>query len=195
MAALMFVFVLTLSTPLFFGPFTLKLAEAGGDRRVIRNACHTSEVPEICKQCLYSDPGSAKADAAGIADILIHCLMSHSSYLARNMSKLASNPELKEYTKSAYQHCFLHCSDAKKALNSASLELKNRRYDNAELSLRQAALNQGTCRYDFRNLTQIYVPPNVSYDLRVFDILTLTAFRVIENLWLFWSCFHLSICS
>lgn len=148
----------------------------------------TSSMHAVCK--IWRAFG--KADAVGIANIIIDCLMSHSSYLASNMSNLGSNPE-HNATKSAYEHCFLHCSDAKKALNSAALELKNGSYDSAELSLREAALYQGTCRYEFVSSNETYVPPNVYYDLKVFDILTVAAFRIIEKLWLrVLEGFHLS---
>ncbi|XP_034677832.1 uncharacterized protein LOC117908355 [Vitis riparia] len=178
MASVILLFLLTLSSPLFFGQ-TLKPVEAGD--KLIESACHTAEVPVVCMQCVKSDERSGKADAVGIANIIIDCLMSHSSYLASNMSNLASNPE-HNATKSAYEHCFLHCSDAKTALNSAALELKNGSYDSAELSLREAALYQGTCRYEFVSSNETYVPPNVYYDLKVFDILTVAAFRIIEKL-------------
>lgn len=178
MAAVILLFLLTLSSPLFSGQ-TLKAVEAGD--KLIASACHTAEVPAVCMQCVKSDERSEKADAVGIVGIIIDCLIGHSSYLASNMSSLSSNPS-HNATKSAYEHCFQHCSDAKKALNSAALELKNGSYDSTELSVRKAALYQGTCRYEFVSLNETFVPPNVYYDLKVFDILTVAAFRIIEKL-------------
>ena len=85
------------------------------------------------------------------------------------MSILASNPDYST-AKPAYEHCSLHCSDAKKALNSAAIGLNNGVYDFAQLSLRESAIDQSACRYEFMSSKNItYVPENVEFDLKVFD--------------------------
>lgn len=150
------------------------------DDNLIKKQCRHAEAPELCIQCVKSDPRASKADKVGIATIIINCLSNHSKTLAGNMSDLAVHAPNKKLS-SAFKNCSQGFEKANKDLAKVVSCLKGRDFDHANRSVRTALQFKLTCRRQLMHYKG-KVPSSVEYTMRVYEALSVSAMRIIDRL-------------
>ncbi|PON58780.1 Pectinesterase inhibitor domain containing protein [Trema orientale] len=156
------------------------LAEA--DYKLIEILCHAADVPEICFQCLKSDPDAELATSkVELTVVMMNCISSHADALQENMKEFASNSK-DETIKGVFIECSKAYVEAKKDVLSAIGHLKSHEFDEAESSLTQAIYQHYTCQSTIKRYKQIKISRKVAYEMKVYEELCSSADRIIERL-------------
>ncbi|GLT81113.1 hypothetical protein SLA2020_525170 [Shorea laevis] len=150
------------------------------DDRLIEVQCHNAEVPAVCIQCVNSDPGALQADRVGIAAIVLSCLTNQSKTLYHDMAELASSSQDKNMEAVA-KICQKGYSDAGQQLGAAAQSLQSGDYDMANESVREALENDVACGNEGES-NKLSFPPEVVYEMRVYEELADAALRIIDRL-------------
>ncbi|GKV37014.1 hypothetical protein SLEP1_g45089 [Rubroshorea leprosula] len=153
---------------------------AAADDRLIEVQCHNAEVPAVCMQCVNSDPEAGQADRVGVAAIVLNCLTNHSKTLYHDMAELASSSQDKN-TEAVAKICQKGYSDAGQQLGAAAQALKSGDYDMANASVREALENDVACGNEGESC-KLNFPPDVVYEMRVYEELADAALRIIDRL-------------
>ncbi|XP_062114898.1 pectinesterase inhibitor-like [Humulus lupulus] len=153
---------------------------AKADSKLILNVCRATDVPDICIQCLQSDPYAEFASAVELAFIMMNCISSHADALQVNMEDTASNSKNKS-TKSVYNACVKAYMAAKKDLKSAIDHLQSYEIDEAESYVGQAMLKHQSCYYAIENNKELTIPSEVAYEMKIYEELCFSTERIIER--------------
>lgn len=154
------------------------------DSTLITEQCHNTDTPEICIQCLKSDPRSQSADKVSIAAIVITCISNKAVTLESNMTVLASSVHDKNL-KLVLQDCQKELADAKTNLTTATDRLKNKDFDGTNYLVNQALRKEFDCKQNVGSL-QYRVPTNVLNDMRLYEELSEAAMRIIDRFFWVW---------
>ncbi|XP_028055798.1 uncharacterized protein LOC114259964 [Camellia sinensis] len=73
---------------------------------LIADTCQKSEYPDLCNSTLRSDPHSAKADATGLARIMLEAALTKASTTFNQVKKLLSRT-----TEPVLKECLTACTD------------------------------------------------------------------------------------
>lgn len=150
------------------------------DEQLIQIECHNANVPEVCIQCLKSDPRSKNADKVGIAKIIVGCLSKHANILQANMTNLASSTEDDQF-KTMLEKCKEALLFTDGLLIRTMLQLDNGKYDKAEHSTSEALWYEVSCDYIFGK-HKSNLPTKVVYEMMLYKELSEAANRIIEQL-------------
>ncbi|XP_028053959.1 pectinesterase inhibitor-like [Camellia sinensis] len=106
---------------------------------LIADTCKKSENPDLCNSTLRSDPRSAKADAKGLARIMIEAALTKASTTFNQVKKLLSKT-----TEPVLKGCLTICTDYLLVYNlltwdkQKSLQLRKAEESNWNLTLKSA---------------------------------------------------------
>ncbi|KDP25096.1 hypothetical protein JCGZ_22631 [Jatropha curcas] len=158
---------------------TEKLISANED--IIECECHNTETPEVCMECLKSNPTASASNELGIATIITNCVSNHSKHLATKMSVLVHRVG-DENLKSVFQACsqgyYLACVD----LSMVVSKLKSGDYDKAGHFVLTALSFQLTCITNFQMNQTWHLPESIAYEMKVYEDLSEAAMRIIDRL-------------
>lgn len=157
---------------------THKLVSANNE--LIELECHNTETPELCMECLKSDPKSQYSDEIEIARIITNCLSNHSKHLASNMSGLVVVVS-EERLKAACEACSGGYSRAYKHLSEVLSYLKRGDYDKAGHSVLIALKFQLSCQKSIKS-QKWSLPESIAYEMKVYEDLSQDAMRIIDRL-------------
>lgn len=152
------------------------------DEGLIHDTCHSTEVPELCEQCLDSIPGSKDADVIGLATNIVQCVSVHAKFLQSNMSEWGSRIGIQKELKAALKNCSEGYSKAmKKNLFNVGTTLKQGNFDGANKLISMAVYIQLECRQNLDSY-EWDPEPNIIYDMNSYDDLCLGAMRIIDRI-------------
>lgn len=164
--------LLTLSHP--------QLAEA--DYKLIEIVCHGSDVPEICIECLKSDPNAGLATSkVELTVIMMNCISNHAEVLQENMEDFASNSK-DESIKAVFMQCSKGYLESKGDLFSAIVYLKSHEFDKAESCVAQAIHLHRTCHSTIKSYKRIKISRKIAYEMEIYEELCFSTNRIIERL-------------
>lgn len=151
------------------------------DNKLIEIVCHETDMPEVCVQCLTSDPDAETADRLGLTNIVVYCLDNHASSLESNMSNMSS-----VYKDRSTKKVLLGCSQgylaSKKDLLAAIVSLKSGQFDDAETSVTMTLDRHMSCLKRIEQHKEVQISSKLAYEMKIYEDLCQIADRIIERL-------------
>ncbi|EXB53373.1 Putative invertase inhibitor [Morus notabilis] len=172
--------LLLLLLALFLSSYQLSRL-AAADRGLIQIVCHESDAPEVCVQCLNSDPGAESADKVGLTTIVVNCLNNHADSLEDKLSNMSSVSK-DQSSKDVLMECSKGYLDSKKDLLSAIVSLKSDDYDNAEKFVTATLYRHFSCLWSIKKNKVVKISSKVACEMRIYEDLCQIADRMIERL-------------
>ena len=156
------------------------LAEA--DYKLIEIVCHAADVPEICIQCLNSDPDAGLATSkVELAVVMMDCITHHADVLQQNMKDVASSSK-DDSIRDVLMECSKGYMAAKTDLLSAIVYLRSHEFDEAESCVTEAFFQHHTCHSTIKDHKDIKISRKVAHEMKIYEELCNSANRIIERL-------------